>query len=522
MNYSARTPSRFVFAAALCSVLLALESTAHAQVASYQVIDLGTLPGSSWHESNALAINDNHEIVGWARDSSGQTHATLWLYCPNYGLDAFTLHDLTDLAGLSLNGMAFDINNAGLTVGTQITSSTYPAHAYIWDLATLPTLSSFELATLSTSYAEAIAYAVNESYPALVVGTSTTANGACDEKALENHGFRWLEATSSSAVYDIGPTGGDDYAEVRDVNSEFVPKAAGFSTSVCGQTSCIPEARGINWEIDSSVTLTNLPDNGTGYGSAAFGINESEHAVGLALTGDSPCLIHASFWSSPTATLYDLGGVGISGDESVAYKVTNAGSGGVLTAVGANLTSSDAWRWYKNSSGTWSGLNLNTAISSACGWQLTEAFDVSDDGWIVGYGIVDSEIHGFLLKPIDCADLNGDCEVDGADLGILLGAWGCTTSCGCLVDFNVDGVIDGADLGTLLGYWGECPCACASSFSSMSGGGGQASNETALLQGLAALGFESLAAFQAWASTAGTEELEATLDWLSTFLISQQ
>ena len=49
------------------------------------------------------------------------------------------------------------------------------------------------------------------------------------------------------------------------------------------------------------------------------------------------------------------------------------------------------------------------------------------------------------------ADLNGDGQVDGADLGLLLGAW-CTTD----ADLNGDGTTDGADLGLLLGAWGAC------------------------------------------------------------------
>lgn len=50
-------------------------------------------------------------------------------------------------------------------------------------------------------------------------------------------------------------------------------------------------------------------------------------------------------------------------------------------------------------------------------------------------------------------DLNGDGNVNGADLGILLGFWG---PCGavCLGDIDGDGVVDGEDLGVLLGSWG--------------------------------------------------------------------
>ncbi len=48
-------------------------------------------------------------------------------------------------------------------------------------------------------------------------------------------------------------------------------------------------------------------------------------------------------------------------------------------------------------------------------------------------------------------DLNGDGIVDGADLGIMLGAWG---ECdGCDEDLNGDGTVDGGDLGVLLGNW---------------------------------------------------------------------
>ena len=47
------------------------------------------------------------------------------------------------------------------------------------------------------------------------------------------------------------------------------------------------------------------------------------------------------------------------------------------------------------------------------------------------------------------ADLNCDGVVNGADLGLLLSAWG-TSGPG---DLNGDGVVDGADLGLLLASW---------------------------------------------------------------------
>lgn len=56
----------------------------------------------------------------------------------------------------------------------------------------------------------------------------------------------------------------------------------------------------------------------------------------------------------------------------------------------------------------------------------------------------------------DCAcfaDLTSDVIVDGADLTVLLGAWGETRS---PADLNEDGHVDGADLTVLLSAWGPC------------------------------------------------------------------
>jgi hypothetical protein len=46
-------------------------------------------------------------------------------------------------------------------------------------------------------------------------------------------------------------------------------------------------------------------------------------------------------------------------------------------------------------------------------------------------------------------DLNGDCLVNGADLGVLLSQWGTDGS----ADLNGDGTVDGADLGLLIAAW---------------------------------------------------------------------
>ena len=59
-----------------------------------------------------------------------------------------------------------------------------------------------------------------------------------------------------------------------------------------------------------------------------------------------------------------------------------------------------------------------------------------------------------LAPVVACpADFNGDHQVDGSDLTVVLGQWG-TAGSG---DINQDGNVDGSDLATLLGAWGTCP-----------------------------------------------------------------
>lgn len=48
-------------------------------------------------------------------------------------------------------------------------------------------------------------------------------------------------------------------------------------------------------------------------------------------------------------------------------------------------------------------------------------------------------------------DLNGDCFVDGADLGIFLSLWGTSNPA---ADLDGSGLVDGADLGIFLSLWG--------------------------------------------------------------------
>ncbi len=117
----------------------------------------------------------------------------------------------------------------------------------------------------------------------------------------------------------------------------------------------------------------------------------------------------------------------------------------------------------------WLGRQATGGGTEWCAWDVNQIsirpeglfvdalHDIDGTGLAVG---VATEIQGnvavkklvFLTAP---ADLNGDLTVGGADLGLLLGAWGRVPPDATVrFDLNQDGSITGADLGLLLGSWG--------------------------------------------------------------------
>lgn len=104
---------------------------------------------------------------------------------------------------------------------------------------------------------------------------------------------------------------------------------------------------------------------------------------------------------------------------------------------------------------------LESGVALECDELIVSDFVPPGVYWIIvaPFGATDTAACGAAYAlhvdaPVGCiADLNGDSVVDGADLGILLGAWDTSSP----ADFDGDGFVSGADLGVLLGAWGDCP-----------------------------------------------------------------
>ena len=90
------------------------------------------------------------------------------------------------------------------------------------------------------------------------------------------------------------------------------------------------------------------------------------------------------------------------------------------------------------------------SIDPATDGRPNEAFVARDtDAILINVGSPTSS--SFILKRLRTGDLDGDGVVDGADLTILLGAWG---TLDVTADIDANGVVDGTDLALLLGDWG--------------------------------------------------------------------
>jgi hypothetical protein len=109
----------------------------------------------------------------------------------------------------------------------------------------------------------------------------------------------------------------------------------------------------------------------------------------------------------------------------------------------------------------YSGTSLVRTMERTGGqWRMGNAYPVTQDivsladsgALIVALHATGFSVIGELPASTCDADLTGDGLVNGADLGLLLGAWELTA----LGDLNGDGITDGADLGLMLTAFGPC------------------------------------------------------------------
>jgi probable HAF family extracellular repeat protein len=341
----------------IAAVLVLFANFIYADI-SYQVIDLGGLSANS--DSSASSINDSGQIVGWATDESGNSHAVLfdWTNMANN-------KDLGTMGGSMSEATA--INNSGQIVGWSFDSMLNTKAVYF------------------------------------------DSTGSGNNQDLNPSGINSYAVT----VNNNGKAGG--YSDKEDMNyhaASFNLSGGSTDLSVFGETSSTmyglnDNGRGVGRVQDSSGVLKSvlydcsLPGEyielgglGTEESSCAYSVNNKLEIVGDATGGDGFTRA-VLFDSSGNKINIDLGTLG--GDTGHANAINE-----YKQIVGwASALNDETFATLFDSTGAGNNLNLNDLIDPASGWVLKYAYDINNDGWIVGYGTNSlGEYHAYLLQPI--------------------------------------------------------------------------------------------------------------------------
>lgn len=400
----------------------------------------------------------------------------------------YTLVDLGLLPGWDFGGEANAISPGGAFVVGTAFGPANQTRPWFRDLSSGGAM--INIGTLGGAYGRGLG-----------VGDSMIAVGSASLEGfdpLPTFGFAWLEG----AMSELPPVAGD-LATAEDITSETI--IAGSSSTRPGVVD--PQVRAAIWIGGKPIALPTID----GRDALARGISDGATVVGaLWVTGGIVAggTQHAAAWfGEPMAhePPIDLGTLG--GANSEAQEVAELGTivgwaeddlarqrpfridraldrrggeslgsmvdlGTLGGEAGAALSVNNAGTivgWSENAMGepratAWIDgaiVDLTAAAGAGSDAVLVEARDISETGAIVGWGWFGPSTRaenrrGFALVPIppSPADLDGDGAVNGADLGILLGAWGsCRGLAACAGDLTRDGVVDGGDLGALLAAW---------------------------------------------------------------------
>lgn len=331
-----------------------------ASAQQYQLIDLGTLGGSS---SYALDINNLGQVTGNAQTAVGQASPRLNAFSWNA---PGPMLNVGVLPGSNNFSRGYAINDAGTIVGESDNNS---SRAFIYANGTLSGLTR-----LAGDNDRGVAHDINNS--GVVVGISS--NGVASRATM------WVNGQAS----DLGSVDGLTTTTARAWGLNDANSAVGYSRrdAVSQATLWRPSQAPLN--------LGSLqPDSF----SQAYAINASGVIVGSAVagqTGSGTDITQAVRWTvaGNDVSVQALGSLGRTFSEA---KDINAAGQIVGYATNTSGSPQRAFIWLGDTM-----FDLNSFIDAATGFTLATAEGINDRGDIVGWGTVGGLTHAYVLQAV--------------------------------------------------------------------------------------------------------------------------
>jgi probable HAF family extracellular repeat protein len=364
-----------------------LKLLAISAVPTYDVIDLGTLGGST---SRAFALTEAGDVVGGAQTAAGSEHGFLWSSGPGM-TDLGVLPGKSSSRALAANYVTVNNPPGSLLIVTgesDVTDSTVSNQSYVqpflWYDGSI-------YGEIDNPTDPGSARGISSKGSLLISSTDRIFGGTLEYSAWIHSPFDAGTTGCHLAgfcplTYLYAPSGGHPYAITEITASAISPqgRVAGTVHTSAGDRAAYWDATNVGINLPglggiSSVDIGVLPDGSDGHG---YGASDAGDVVG---SSSLPWGEHAFRWVA--GSIADLKTLPDATD-SAANAVNLYGF-----VVGRSGGKAIIWDQFDNI------IDLNERIPPASGWTLTEAHAINNAGQVAGEGIHDGKTRAFLLLP---------------------------------------------------------------------------------------------------------------------------
>jgi probable HAF family extracellular repeat protein len=388
---------------ALLAVVLIIAGSAKALEYQITIIDPAGL-------AYPYSINDNGQVVGSYNIGAYKNASFFWedgnLTIINEPVPGYTPWIVTR-----------SINNSG-----QIVGETDDRGAFI--------LSDGSFTYLQAIHAGYGSWANGINNAGVVAGRAQAYTGPLNRACI------W--PAGSTIPIDICTIADATYSEARAINdsNEVV---GDFSTSSHGTHAFIYD------DVNGMRDINVLPGQLRSYG---YAINNKSQVAGY--SAGSPDGYHAFLYDDSNGVMTDLGTLDGAVD-SAAYDISNDG-----IIAGRSIWADDSAKgclWVDGQI-----ININDLLYTDLDWTITRARSLSNNGQVVGTGVLNGGAYAILLTPVGHLDYDND--VDLKDFAIFSSLWG-RSDCNDLnnwcgnADISRNGKVYLPDLGKLTEHWLE-------------------------------------------------------------------